>query len=90
MCPDGMLSDKMAVSLVLETIRLFRLLSGESQDSIMFRLDYLPSGLKSTRPDQPRRELPSFISLHCSARLDSTACAETQILRQADKRLLFA
>ena len=57
MCPVGMLSDKMAVNLVFETIRLFRLLSGESQDSIMFGLDYLASGLKST---QPRRGLRSI------------------------------
>ena len=77
-----MLSDKMAVSLVLETIRLFRLLSGESQDSIMFRLDYLPSGLKSTRPDQPRRGLLSFIPLHCAARLRACAVSNIETSRQ--------
>ena len=45
----------------------------------MFRLDYLPSGLKLTWPDQPRRGLLSFIPLHCSARAVSAACADSNI-----------
>ena len=45
----------------------------------MFRLDYLPSGLKLTWPDQPRRGLLSFIPLHCSARAVSVTCADSNI-----------
>ena len=80
MCLSGMLSDKMAVNLVLETIKLFRLLSGESQDSIMFGLDYLASGLKST---QPRRGLRSIGVLFLfTARLRTCAVSNIETSRQ--------